>query len=63
LEKLDAIRNDNELLKVITKELEDYLNPNDHKSSHFDTIRKNIDDDFKRYRRDPRFRKEIMDIL
>jgi hypothetical protein len=63
LEKLDAIKNDNELLKDITKELEDYLKPNDHKVSHFDAIRKRIDNDFKKYRRDPRFRKEIMDIL
>ena len=61
LEKLDAIKDDNELLKEITKDLENYLN--DHNNSHFDAIRKKIDDDFKKFRRDPRFRAEILNIL
>jgi hypothetical protein len=61
LEKLNAIKNDNTLLTSLTKDLEEYLE--DNNSSHFDAIRKAIDDDFKKYRRDPRFRKELMDIL
>jgi hypothetical protein len=61
LEKLDAIKNDNELLKEITKDLENYLN--DHNNSHFDAIHKKIDNDFKKFRRDPRFRTEILNIL
>jgi hypothetical protein len=61
LEKLDAIKNDNELLKSITSEFEKDIS--DHNSSHFGTIRAKIDDDFKKYKRDARFRKEIMDIL
>jgi hypothetical protein len=61
LEKLDAIKNDNELLKSITSDLQKYLT--DHNNSHFDDVHKKINDDFKKYRRDPRFRKTIMDIL
>jgi histidyl-tRNA synthetase len=61
LEKLDAIKNDNKLLKSITSELEKYLS--DHNNSHFDNIRTQIDNDFKNYRRDPRFRKAILEIL
>ena len=61
LEKLDAIKNDNELLKSITADLEKYVN--DHNDSHFDAIRTKIDDDFKKYRRDPRFRAQILEIL
>jgi hypothetical protein len=61
LEKLDAIKNDNALLTSITTDLEKYLI--DKNLSHFDAINKKIDNDFKKYRRDPRFRKEIMDIL
>ncbi len=64
LEKLDAIKNDNKLLEDIIKELKDYLKPDDHdKTSHFGAIRKRIDDDFKRYRKDPRFRDELLKIL
>jgi len=58
---LDAIKNDNELLKSITTDLEKYIN--DHDNSHFDAIRTKIDDDFKKYRRDPRFRAQILEIL
>ena len=48
-------------MQSITNELTQYLA--DHSNSHFDAIRNQIDADFNRYRRDPRFRKEIMDIL
>ena len=61
LEKLDAIKNDNDLLKSITADLEKYLG--DHNNSHFDSIRTKIDADFKKYKRDPRFRAEILNIL
>jgi hypothetical protein len=61
LEKLDAIKNDNMLLNSITTDLSSYSN--DHDQSHFDEIRVKIDDDFKKYKRDPRFRKEILNIL
>jgi hypothetical protein len=61
LEKLDAIKNDNDLLSSITADLNSYLN--DHDSSHFDAIRTKIDDDFKKYRRDPRFRAELLKLL
>ena len=61
LEKLDAIKNDNKLFNSITSDLQKYLT--DHNSSHFDDVHKKINDDFKKYRRDPRFRKKIMDIL
>jgi hypothetical protein len=58
---LDAIREDNILLEDITKELKDYLN--DKNEDHFKAIRNRINDDFTKYKRDPRFRKEIMNIL
>jgi len=61
LDKLDAIKNDNNLLKSITSDLEKYLS--DHKNSHFDAIRKKIDADFNKYKRDPRFRNDILNIL
>jgi hypothetical protein len=61
LDKLDAIKNDNTLLTSITSDLRWYLS--DHNSSHFDAIRQKIDADFKKYRRDPRFRAEILQIL
>ena len=61
LEKLDAIKNDNDLLRSIASDLELYLT--DHDNSHFDSIRTKIDDDFKKYRRDPRFRAQILEIL
>ena len=61
LEKLNAIKNDNELFGAIKSDLEKYLT--DHNNSHFDSIRRQIDANFKKYRKDPRFRKEIMDIM
>jgi hypothetical protein len=61
LEKLDAIKDDNTLLKSITTDLEKYLT--DHKTTHFDEIRKKIDNAFKANRRDPRFRTKILEIL
>lgn len=61
LEKLDAIKNDNKLFASIIKDLEDYVT--DHDDLHFDDVRAKINKDFNEYKRDPRFREELLKIL